>query len=92
MTRSNKGRPKRFGMTWTKNITRWLLIIGVINGIMPYILSACGKDPCSEMGIAWVTEIVAVALGYFVRGFKDTKESEKVRMCEEGFTNDLRLN
>lgn len=36
------------------------------------------------MGIAWVTEIVAVALGYFVRGFKDTKESEKVRLLERG--------
>lgn len=76
-------RPKQFGITWTKGITKYLLMIGVVNGTIPFILSAFDKDPCVEMGIAWVTEIVAVALGYFVRGFKDTKESEKVRLIEE---------
>lgn len=79
----NSRKPKRFGITWTKQITRWLLIIGVINGMAPFVLSVFDKEPCVEMGIAWVTEIVAVALGYFVRGFKDTKESEKVRLMEE---------
>lgn len=73
---------KRYGVTWTKRITRDLLIIGVIGGAMPFVLSFLDKEPCTEMGIAWVTEIVAVALGYFVRGFKDTKESEKVRLQE----------
>ena len=75
-------RPKQFGITWTKKITKWLLIIGVVNGTAPFILSMFDKEPCVEMGIAWVTEIVAVALGYFVRGFKDTKESEKIRIQE----------
>ena len=75
-------RPKRFGVTWTKNITRILLIVGVVEATAPYILSAFGKEPCETMGAAWVTEIVAVALGYFVRGFKDTKESEQVRLYE----------
>lgn len=75
-------RPKRFGITWTKKVTRYLLIIGVVNGTAPFILSIFDKEPCVEMGIAWVTEIVAVALGYFVRGFKDTKESEKTRLQE----------
>lgn len=75
-------RPKQFGITWTKKITKWLLIIGVVNGTAPFILSMFDKEPCVEMGIAWVTEIVAVALGYFVRGFKDTKESEKIRIRE----------
>ena len=76
-------RPKKFGVTWTKHITRALLIIGVVQGTIPYVLSAFGKEPCTEMGIAWVTEIVAVALGYFVRGFKDTQASENVRLYEE---------
>jgi len=80
-------RPKRFGLTWTKQITKWLLIIGVINGMAPFVLSVFDKEPCVEMGIAWVTEIVAVSLGYFVRGFKDTKESEKVRLIEENSIN-----
>ena len=74
---------KRFGVTWTKNITRSLLIVGVINGMAPFFLSAFNKEPCTEMGIAWVTEVVAVTLGYFVRGFKDTKEQEQVRLKEK---------
>lgn len=40
---------------------------------MPYILSFFGKEPVSELGQVWVLGIVAVCLGYFVRGFKDTK-------------------
>lgn len=78
-----KNNKKRFTITWTKNITRSLLIVGVICGMTPFVLSYLGKEPCVEMGIAWVTEIVAVALGYFVRGFKDTKEEEKVRLQEK---------
>ena len=70
--------------TYTKKAVKWLLVLGCINGTLPFVLSAFGRDPVSDMGIAWVTEIVAVALGYFVRGFKDTKESEKVRLLESG--------
>ena len=59
MKMTNK-RPKRFGVTWTKNITRILLIVGVAEATAPYILSAFGREPCETMGAAWVTEIVAV--------------------------------
>lgn len=74
---------KRFSLTWTKQITRALLILGVMGGMAPYFLSVFDKQPCTEMGIAWVTEIVAVALGYFVRGFKDTKSEEDTRLREK---------
>lgn len=87
MVAVKKRRPKQFGTTWTKKITKYLLIVGVVNGTAPFILSVFDKEPCVEMGIAWITEIVAVSLGYFVRGFKDTKESEKVRLREERMKN-----
>jgi hypothetical protein len=74
---------KKFSLTWTKQITRSLLILGVMGGMAPYFLSVFDKQPCTEMGIAWVTEIVAVALGYFVRGFKDTKSEEDTRLKEK---------
>ena len=50
---------------------------------MPYILSTFGKEPCVEMGIAWITEIVAVILGYMTKSFKETKESENIRIKEK---------
>lgn len=64
----------RFDKTYTKRITRNVLCIGVIGGFMPYVLSMIEKDPVSELGIAWVTGVVGVSIGYFVRGFKDSKE------------------
>ena len=80
---------KRFSLTWTKHITRDLLILGVINGMAPYFLSMLDKEPCTEMGIAWVTEIVAVALGYFVRGFKDSKAESDARLKEKALDGGL---
>ena len=69
--------------TFTKRAVKWLLILGIINGTFPFALSACGKEPCTDMGIAWVTEIVAVILGYMCKAFFETKESEKNRIYEE---------
>lgn len=64
----------RFNRTYTKRLTRNVLLMGLVGGFVPYILSVCDKDPVTELGIAWVTGVVAVCIGYFIRGFKDSKE------------------
>lgn len=79
-------RPKRFN-TFTKKAVKWLLILGTINGMVPFLLSAMDKEPCIEIGIAWITEIVAVILGYMCKAFLETKESEKNRIYEERMEN-----
>ena len=63
--------------TYTKLAVKALLIIGVINGTMPFILSACGKDPVEAIGVAWITEIVAVILGYMAKAFFETRQERK---------------
>lgn len=60
----------------TKKIAKVLLVVGCINATIPYFLAAGGRECPEELGIAWITEVVAVALGYFVRGYKDTKEEK----------------
>lgn len=60
--------------TFTKLAVKILLIVGVINAIIPYVLAAFGKDPVTELGIAWITEIVAVILGYMTKSYKETKQ------------------
>lgn len=82
-TKRNDRKKRRYTVTWTKNITRILLIVGVIGGIVPYILSAFDKQPVESIGIAWITEIVAVCLGYFVRGYKDTHAEELMKYERE---------
>lgn len=53
-------RPKKYN-TFTKRAVKWLLILGTINGMVPFLLSAFGKEPCTEMGIAWITEIYYIS-------------------------------
>lgn len=63
--------------TYTKRAVKALLIIGVINGTMPFILSFFDKEPAAELGIAWITEIVAVILGYMAKAYFETKQERK---------------
>ena len=68
--------------TFTKIAVKWLLILGALNGMMPFILSATGHDPVPELGIAWITEIVAVILGYLCKSYFETK-AEKDNEIEQ---------
>lgn len=78
--------------TFTKRAVKWLLIIGVINGTVPFILAALGRDPVAELGIAWITEIVAVIIGYLIKSFKENKQiaiqrhEDLVAGIEEGYS------
>ena len=74
-------RPKKYN-TFTKKAVKWILMLGTINGMVPFLLSAFCREPCTEIGIAWITEIVAVILGYMCKAFFETKESEKNRIYE----------
>ena len=69
-------------MTYTKKAVKALLIVGVINAEVPYILAAFGRESVSALGIVWVSEIIAVITGYMCKAYFETKESEKVRLKE----------
>ena len=78
-------KPKRRRVdkrTYTKIAVKWLLILGCINGTMPFVLAAFGREPVGEIGIAWITEIVAVSLGYMLKAFWETK-SEREQDLED---------
>lgn len=67
--------------TFTKVAVRILLILGVINGVIPYLLAAFDKDPVTALGVAWITEIIAVILGYMCKAhFDKNKERENDRL------------
>lgn len=63
--------------TYTKRAVKALLIIGVTNGSIPYVLSAFGREAVSDLGIAWVTGVVAVMVGYMAKAFFETKQERK---------------
>lgn len=68
--------------TYTKKAVKALLVIGVINAEVPYILSLLGKDPVPELGIAWITEIVAVILGYMCKAYFESKQQKKQKLAD----------
>ena len=68
--------------TMTKKLVVVLLIIGVAGGYMPFILAAFDKEPSTDMGIAWVTEVVAVVLGYLCKAYFETKQEAKQALDE----------
>lgn len=75
-------RKSRFTKTFTKKVTFAMLIVGTISANIPYILSFLGKDPVEPLGITWVTGVVAICLGYFIRGYKDTNAERKQDLRE----------
>lgn len=76
----NKRRTNK--KTYTKKVVQAVLTIGVIGGITPFVLSAFEKDPVAELGIAWITEIVAVCIGYFCKAYFETKQERKQELEE----------
>lgn len=73
---------KKIGETYTKRAVFLLLIVGVISSEIPYILSLFGKQPNEALGIAWITEVVAVIIGYMCKAYFETKQEQKQRLEE----------
>jgi len=77
----DRKRPKSGSeMTFTKRKVSFLLFVGVLGAFIPYLLSAFGREPVEAIGLAWITEIVAVILGYYLKSYKETKAEEEQRL------------
>lgn len=63
--------------TYTKRVVKVLLVIGVISAEIPFVLATFGKDTVEALGVAWITEIVAVILGYMCKAYFETKQQRK---------------
>lgn len=68
--------------TFTKVAVKVLLIIGVIDANIPFLLAFLEKDPCREIGLAFITEIVAVILGYMCKSYFETKQEKRQELAE----------
>lgn len=70
-------RKRRDKNTFTKRAVKALLIIGVINSEIPYILAAFGKETGEAIALAWITEIVGVMGAYMCKSYFETKQERK---------------
>ena len=68
--------------TYTKKAVKAFLVVGVISAEIPFVLSAFGRDPVAELGIAWITEIVAVILGYMCKAYFEKKQQKKQKLAD----------
>lgn len=69
--------------TYTKRMVSALLIIGIIDLQLTYLLSFLGRDSAQELSIAIVTYILGVAITYMVKSYFGKKEEEKTRLEEK---------
>lgn len=68
--------------TFTKKQVEFLLVAGVVGAFAPYVLSAFGREPVEAIGLAWITEIVAVILGYYLKSYSETKQEKEQELKE----------
>jgi len=78
--RNPRIRKKKNEITYTKRKVSLLLFCGIIGALTPYILSAFGRDPVADLGKAWLIEIVAVILGYYLKSYNETKQEQKQKL------------
>lgn len=71
---------RRNKSTFTKKKVEFLLLAGVIGAFTPYLLSAFGREPVEAIGLAWITEIVAVILGYYLKSYHETRQEQKQKL------------
>lgn len=76
--------------TYSKTMVTIVLTIAIIDSQLPYILSAFGRDPVSDLGIVFVTEIIAVCLGYFLKSYFGKKNEEQLKYDREA--NNIQTN
>lgn len=68
--------------TFTKKLVMVMLVVGVINSEIPYLLALAGRDPVVDIGRLWITQIIAVIVGYYIKSYFGKKEEENVRLKE----------
>ena len=78
-------RRRRDRNTFTKRAVKALLVIGIINSEIPYILAAFGKETGEAIALAWITEIVGVMGAYMWKSYFETKQERKQDL--EDFVN-----
>lgn len=77
--------------TYTKILVKWILIVSVINGTIPYILALLGKEPVAELGGIWVGSILLTVVTYCTKSYFETRSQRKQDLedFQAGFDSDF---
>ena len=63
--------------TYTKKMVKIILPVACVGGMMPFILSMFGRDPVSEIGVAWIGSVAVTIIGYLMKSYLETKAEKK---------------
>lgn len=75
---------KRNKRTYTKTMVRIIMFFAIVDLQLSYLLAFLGREQIAEnLSIVVVTEIIGVSLGYFMKAYFETKQSEKQRLKEQ---------
>lgn len=75
-------KKKKTKKEFSKTITKWLLIVAVVDVQLTYVLAFIGRDNVETLAITLVTEIIAVMASYCTKAYFGKKAEEKTRLDE----------
>ena len=75
-TRKRSGKRNN---TFSKKMVAVIISFGIFDVQLAYILALLDKQVPETLTVAIVTEIVGVALGYFIKSFRETREEENMK-------------
>ena len=64
-------------LTFTKVAVIILLIFGLVNSTLPYVLAIMGREPVTDLGTAWLAEVIGVFAVYAIKAYFETKQEAK---------------
>lgn len=87
-----KHKHKISKQTFTKRLVTVIIIFAEIDVQLTYVLAFLNREIAETLGVAIVTEILGVSLGYFIKAYLETKADRKQNLENAKFNAFLSSN
>ena len=77
--KTKRKRSEKQKQTFSKRMVAIIIGFGILDIQLAYVLALLDKQVPETLTVAIVTEIVGVALGYFIKSFRETREEENMK-------------
>lgn len=77
--KTKRKRSDKQKQTFSKRMVAIIIGFGILDIQLAYVLALLDKQVPETLTVAIVTEIVGVALGYFIKSFRETREEENMK-------------
>ena len=83
--RNKKLKPRVSKQTFTKRLVLVIVIFAEIDVQLTYVLAFLNREIAETLGVAIVTEILGVSIGYFAKAYLETKAERHQNLEQQKF-------